>query len=110
MPRAAPGTWASCIRYLNPFSGDTLSLFELEGNEAAISCTLIVFASAPSDLFLVVGTVTGLVVGSGKKAFQSGGLRVYRFIDDGNGIELLHNVSSNLPHTPLISLNMANLD
>jgi splicing factor 3B subunit 3 len=36
LPRAIPGNWASCIRYLNPLSGETLSLFELDHNEAAV--------------------------------------------------------------------------
>ena len=69
-----------------------MSFFELENNEAAISCTLIVFASNPQEIFLVVGTVTGLVIGNGKKTFKSGGLKVFKFIEDGNGIELLHHV------------------
>lgn len=29
------GKWASCIRLLDPFKGETLSLFEMEDNEAA---------------------------------------------------------------------------
>ena len=33
LPRAAPGQWASCIRLLNPFEGETVQLMNLENNE-----------------------------------------------------------------------------
>ncbi|CAG8455093.1 129_t:CDS:10, partial [Racocetra fulgida] len=35
LPKAEHGKWASCIRVLNPFQGETMSLVELEENEAA---------------------------------------------------------------------------
>jgi len=35
LPRAGPGRWASCIRVLDPSTGDTLALHELDDNEAA---------------------------------------------------------------------------
>jgi splicing factor 3B subunit 3 len=34
--KAPKGHWASCIRVLNPLSGDTLQRLELENNEAAV--------------------------------------------------------------------------
>lgn len=34
-PKAGAGMWASCIRILNPISGQTLHKISLEQNEAA---------------------------------------------------------------------------
>ena len=40
VPRAQQGKWASCIRVVEPTTRQTLSLFELEDNEAAIEMTI----------------------------------------------------------------------
>jgi hypothetical protein len=40
-PQAGPNKWASCIRLVDPVQGETLSLLELDDNEAAFSmCTM----------------------------------------------------------------------
>jgi splicing factor 3B subunit 3 len=36
LPRASAGSWASCIRLLDPLSGETSDIIELDNNEAAI--------------------------------------------------------------------------
>ena len=87
-----PGKWASCIRYLNPFSGDTMSLIELDNNEAAISLCMCRFLSQPEETLLVVGTVTELVLNP--KKFSKGGLKVYRFANYGQQLEMLQEVIS----------------
>jgi splicing factor 3B subunit 3 len=87
---SVPGKWASCVRFLNPFSGDTLSLFELDNNEAAVSLCMCRFLARPEETLLIVGTVTGLVLNP--KKFLKGGLRVYRFIEYGQALELMHQV------------------
>ena len=43
LPIAGPGKWASCIRILNPFNGETTSLVELDNNEAAFRYTFVRF-------------------------------------------------------------------
>ena len=35
LPVAGLGNWASCLRIINPLSGETTELLELENNEAA---------------------------------------------------------------------------
>ena len=35
LPRAEPGNWGSCVRVINPLAGETLSVFDLDNNEAA---------------------------------------------------------------------------
>jgi CPSF A subunit region len=77
-PKAPRGTWASCIRLLNPFSGTTIFQTEFVNNEAAISMADVVFMAHPDERLLVVGTVTGMVIGAGPVTFQRGGLRVYK--------------------------------
>ncbi len=57
LPIASAGKWASCLRILSPFSGDTLDLLEFDNNEAAISMTKAVFQTHPNENFLIVGSV-----------------------------------------------------
>ena len=38
-PKARDGMWASCIRVLDPISGETVQQFNLEQNEAALRYT-----------------------------------------------------------------------
>jgi splicing factor 3B subunit 3 len=87
-PYAGPGNWASCIRYLNPFTSETLSLIELDHNEAAISLATIRFAQHQQELLLVVGTVSNYIMTT--KQYTKGSLLVYRFIEDGQKLELYH--------------------
>jgi splicing factor 3B subunit 3 len=57
--RAGPGKWASCIRVLNTTEGQTLSILELDNNEAALSVCTVTFHDR-DELFLAVGTVKDL--------------------------------------------------
>ncbi|KAJ3362319.1 Splicing factor 3B subunit 3 [Kappamyces sp. JEL0680] len=88
LPVAPSGTWASCIRLINPFTGDTLTLIDLEENEAAVSVATCLFATHSHEVVLVVGIVKGLELAPRKA--QGGALRVYRFAEEGNALELLH--------------------
>ncbi|KAJ2999724.1 Splicing factor 3B subunit 3 [Globomyces sp. JEL0801] len=88
LPRAPNGCWASCIRVLSPFSGDTIQLIDLDDNESAISMTTCLFAAHSQEQLLIVGTVKSLVLNP--KSSKTGSLRVYRFLEDGQGIELYH--------------------
>ncbi|WAQ92465.1 hypothetical protein PtA15_16A373 [Puccinia triticina] len=92
LPRAEAGQWASCIRISDPVEKTTLARIDLADNEAATALAIVAFAFAahvPPDEPL-------LVVGSAKDAFvqprtcKAGFLRVYRFVDGGKGLELLH--------------------
>ncbi|CAG8467179.1 432_t:CDS:10 [Ambispora leptoticha] len=88
LPKSEPGKWASCIRVLNPFKGTTMSLIELEDNEAAFSIATVNFHNQNNELFLVVGTAKDANLAP--RTCSSGFLHVYRFVDEGNALELVH--------------------
>ncbi|KAA1111956.1 pre-mRNA-splicing factor rse1 [Puccinia graminis f. sp. tritici] len=92
VPRAEAGKWASCIRISDPIEKTTLVREDLGDNEAATSLAIVSFAFAAHH----PATEPLLVVGSAKDAFvqprtcKNGFLRVYRFVNDGKVIELVH--------------------
>lgn len=98
-PEAGPGKWASCIRIVDPVQGETVSLLELEDNEAAVSVCITRFAVKPGESdgdgsaepYLVVGTVKDYQIQPPKcpAAF----LRVYKFVHDSTQIQLVHKVT-----------------
>ena len=55
MPRAPAGKWASCIRVVEPTTRQTLSLFELEDNEAAVSIAMVPLRDRAGETFVMVG-------------------------------------------------------
>ncbi|CAH7667624.1 CPSF A subunit region-domain-containing protein [Phakopsora pachyrhizi] len=89
VPRADAGKWASCIRIANPLEKVTLSKVDLDDNECATSVAIVSFANQEGNLPV-------LVVGTAKDAFvqprtcKNGFLRVYKFINEGKEIELVH--------------------
>jgi len=80
------GKWASCIRLLDPKSGDTLELLELADNEATFSITTCVFHSRGGESFVCVGTARHLRL----HPRRHGGcfIHVYRLFED--RLVLLH--------------------
>ncbi|KAI9136953.1 CPSF A subunit region-domain-containing protein [Paraphysoderma sedebokerense] len=86
--RSESGKWASCIRVVNPFTGDTLQKIELEDNEAAFCVTTIQFASAPEDMYLVVGT--GKDVMMAPRTCSAGYIHLYKFVNEGTELEFMH--------------------
>ncbi|KAF9010785.1 mono-functional DNA-alkylating methyl methanesulfonate N-term-domain-containing protein [Cyathus striatus] len=58
-PKAAAGTWGSCLRIIDPVKRETVALYPLEDSEAAFSIAVWF-------------------------------LRVYKFLEDGAGLELVH--------------------
>jgi splicing factor 3B subunit 3 len=54
--RAPPGTWASCIRIVDPAAARTVRVIPLDNNEAAFSLAIVPFAARGNELHLVVGT------------------------------------------------------
>ncbi|KAJ1914699.1 pre-mRNA-splicing factor rse1 [Mycoemilia scoparia] len=47
--RAQSGQWASCIRVLNPFTGESTQIIDLEENEAAFSLDIITLSTPYSE-------------------------------------------------------------
>ncbi|KAG6812703.1 pre-mRNA-splicing factor rse1 [Tricholoma furcatifolium] len=87
-PKAPAGTWASCIRIIDPIEARTVALFHLDSNEAAFSLAVVPFSARGGELHLVVGTAADTHVSP--RSCSSGFLRTYRFTDDGAGLELMH--------------------
>ncbi|KAF9116628.1 Splicing factor 3B subunit 3 [Mortierella sp. AM989] len=87
-PRSGPGKWASLIRILNPANGETTFTLELEQNEAAFSLAVLNFAADSSALFLAVGTAADLTLSP--KSLSSGFISIYKFVNDGMSLELVH--------------------
>lgn len=94
--RNTKGKWASCIRLIEPFQGETLQEIELEENEAAFSVAVVQFATNPHagdamEQFIVVGT--GKDVTLAPRNCSSGFLRLYRPVLAENQqlqLELIH--------------------
>ncbi|CAG8439417.1 6787_t:CDS:10 [Acaulospora morrowiae] len=88
LPKAEVGKWASCIRVINPFQGETVSLIELEDNEAAFSVATVNFHGQNNELFLVIGTAKDANLAP--RTCSAGYLHVYQFVDEGNSLKLVH--------------------
>ncbi|KAH0451477.1 hypothetical protein IEQ34_018776 [Dendrobium chrysotoxum] len=88
-PKAESDKWVSCIRVLDPKSGNTTCLLELQDNEAAFSICTVNFHDKEYGTLLAVGTAKGLQF-LPKKALTAGFIHIYRFIDEGKSLELLH--------------------
>lgn len=103
-PVAGLGNWASCLRVINPLSGETIEFMDLEDNEAAfryfvflkVSIALCEFKNYPGERFLILGTAKGLQV-SPRKCI-GGYMHVYRFGADCK-LSLMH--STEVEDSPL---------
>ncbi|TCD65090.1 pre-mRNA-splicing factor rse1 [Steccherinum ochraceum] len=92
-PKAPAGTWASCIRVIDPVEGKTLSVVELDNNEAAFSLAIVSFGARSGELHLVVGTAQDTFLAP--RSCTSGFLRTYRFVDEGRSLEFMHKTETN---------------
>jgi splicing factor 3B subunit 3 len=86
-PKAPPGSWASCVRIVDPADATTTKqVIELTGNEGAL-CVCHVYFPAAQELFLAVGTAVGLTFAP--RDSDGGFIHLYRYLDDGT-VELVH--------------------
>lgn len=88
-PKAESDRWVSCIRVLDPKTGNTTCLLELQDNEAAFSICTVNFHDKEYGTLLAVGTAKGLQF-LPKKSLTAGFIHIYRFVDEGKSLELLH--------------------
>ncbi|MQL70779.1 hypothetical protein Taro_003148 [Colocasia esculenta] len=88
-PKAVSDKWVSCIRVLDPKTGETTSILELQDNEAAFSVCSVNFHDKEHGTLLAVGTAKGLQFWP-KRSLSAGFIHVYRFVDEGRRLELLH--------------------
>jgi splicing factor 3B subunit 3 len=56
------GHWASCLRIMDPVSGNVLELIELSENEAAFSITTCTFSHISEETFLLIGTAQNMTL------------------------------------------------
>jgi splicing factor 3B subunit 3 len=56
------GHWASCLRIMDPVSGNVLELIELAENEAAFSITTCTFSHISEETFLLIGTAQNMTL------------------------------------------------
>ncbi|KAG2730115.1 hypothetical protein I3843_01G272800 [Carya illinoinensis] len=88
-PKAESDKWVSCIRVLDPKTASTTCLLELQENEAAFSICTVNFHDKEYGTLLAVGTAKGLQFWP-KRSVAAGFIHIYRFIEDGRSLELLH--------------------
>ncbi|RZB89684.1 Spliceosome-associated protein 130 B isoform C [Glycine soja] len=88
-PKAESDKWASCIRVLDPRTSNTTCLLELQENEAAFSICTVNFHDKEYGTLLAVGTAKGLQF-LPKRTVTAGFIHIYRFVEDGRSLELLH--------------------
>ncbi|KAH9839239.1 CPSF A subunit region-domain-containing protein [Rhodofomes roseus] len=92
-PKAPAGTWASCIRIINPVDAKTVNVLPLDENESAFSIAVVPFAANGGELHLVVGTAQDTFIAP--RSCTTGWIRTYRFTEDGTNLELLHKTDTN---------------
>ncbi|XP_062092733.1 spliceosome-associated protein 130 A [Humulus lupulus] len=88
-PKAESDRWVSCIRVLDPKTSSTTCLLELQENEAAFSICTVNFHDKEYGSLLAVGTAKGLQFFP-KRSLTAGFIHIYRFLEDGRSLELLH--------------------
>ncbi|KAK7270094.1 hypothetical protein RIF29_22995 [Crotalaria pallida] len=88
-PKTESDKWVSCIRVLDPRTGNTTCLLELQENEAAFSVCTVNFHDKEYGTLLAVGTAKGLQFLPRRNA-TVGFIHIYRFVEDGRSLELLH--------------------
>ncbi|KAL8162187.1 hypothetical protein V2J09_013676 [Rumex salicifolius] len=95
-PKAESNKWVSCIRVLDPRTPRTTCLLELQDNEAAFSLCTVNFHDKEYGTLLAVGTAKALQFWPKKTDSKEpipkriGYIHIYRFVDDGKSLELLH--------------------
>lgn len=67
-------------------------MYPLDGNESAFSVAVVPFSAKGNELHLVVGTAADTRLAP--RTCSSGFLRVYKFVEEGAGLELVHKVLS----------------
>lgn len=94
--------WASCISVIDPLTeeGQAVQRIDLDNNEAAVSVAIVPFTSQDSESFLVVGTGKDVIVNP--RSFSEGYIHIYRFTEDGKGLDFIHKTKMEEPPMALI--------
>ncbi|KAG6513470.1 hypothetical protein ZIOFF_023800 [Zingiber officinale] len=84
-PKAESDRWVSCIRILDPKTGNTTCLLELQDNEAAFSICIVNFHDKEYGTLLAVGTAKELQFWP-KRSVATGFIYIYRFTEEGESL------------------------
>jgi splicing factor 3B subunit 3 len=89
-PQAPAGRWASCVRVLDPMTGQTLHVHELSENEAAFSIAVVDFREKGDgkvdELFVAVGTAKDYELEPRK--FSEANIHLFRLL--GPQLQFIH--------------------
>eukprot|EP01101_Sappina_pedata_P009043 TRINITY_DN5147_c0_g1_i1.p1 TRINITY_DN5147_c0_g1~~TRINITY_DN5147_c0_g1_i1.p1 ORF type:complete len:1219 (+),score=480.96 TRINITY_DN5147_c0_g1_i1:47-3703(+) len=89
LPRPGYGSWASCIRLINPTDGTTADILELENNESAISSCMVKFNETGDEEFVIVGTAANMDIRN--RSCDQGFLYLFRILSQPTfKLQLLH--------------------
>ncbi len=90
-PKAPDGTWASCLRVINPVDLSTDHLLELSSNEAAFSMLVTNKLGAGDTTYLILGSAKNMKLKP--KSCDMGFISVYYFTKDGD-LRLFHKTAT----------------
>ncbi|KAJ2853402.1 pre-mRNA-splicing factor rse1, partial [Coemansia erecta] len=86
--RMSSGRWASVLRIVNPFDGETAQMIEFSGNWAAVSMAHVEFASHQNEQFVAVGCARSMTLRP--RTSEACSLRIYRWTAQGTHLDLVH--------------------
>ena len=78
-PKSSPGTWAACVRIVDPKEAKSTFVLELHKSEAALSLCHV-FLTGPNELLLAVGTAVNLTFAP--RNCDGGFIHLYRYGND----------------------------
>ncbi|PVU88073.1 hypothetical protein BB559_005739 [Furculomyces boomerangus] len=94
--RGGDRCWASCIRVLNPFNGETLQLIELGENEAAFSIAAVNFHSNLGSTYIAIGTATDVTLRP--RTCKEAYILIYKWKQNGEELRFVHR--TRVDHVP----------
>lgn len=93
-PKSSPGTWAACVRIVDPKEAKSTFVLELHKSEAALSLCHV-FLTGPNELLLAVGTAVNLTFAP--RNCDGGFIHLYRYGNDGRTLNLVHSTPTDGP-------------
>ena len=93
-PKSEPGSWAACVRIVDPKEAKTCFTLELAKNESAISLCHV-YLTGPNELFLAVGTAVNLTFAP--RNCDGGFIHLYRYGTDNQTLSLVHSTPTEGP-------------
>ena len=93
-PKSSPGSWAACVRIVNPKDAKSMFVLELGQNESAHSLCHV-YLTGPNELLLAVGTAVNLTFAP--RNCDGGFIHLYRYGTDGKTLSLVHSTPTEGP-------------